>query len=364
MDARITNLRTILKEQNLDAVLVSSVPNITYLSGYGGFSTEERDAFLFITKKNAYIITNALYITAIREHVTHLIIIEQTRDNPLRNILSKLVAKHAIKRIGFEDANLSVAEYTNLKSHKKLLTPINLEDLRVVKTQTEIDAIKKACEIGDAAFAFIKTKIKIGMTEQEVANLLEMYMKQQQADSSFRTIVAIGKNAAIPHHLAGDSKLKANTNILLDFGVRYELYCSDMTRNIFFGKATKEYRNVYQTVLDAQQKAIEALESMLAKRNPEKISMKDIDRVARDYIISKGYPSIPHTLGHGIGLEVHEGFRLYHLVEGNFANGMVFSIEPGIYVPNQTGVRIEDLFSIEKNKLVRLTNASRELIEL
>ena len=137
-----------------------------------------------------------------------------------------------------------------------------------------------------------------------------------------------------------------------------------MTRTIFYGKATAEQKQIYVTVKEAQQKAIIALEKALQKTKPEEIAMKDIDQVARDYIIAQGYPSIPHTLGHGIGLEVHEGFRLYPKAPWHFANGMVFSIEPGIYLPKTAGVRIEDLFAIKDNHLIKLTHADSNLLEI
>ncbi|MBA3724038.1 MAG: aminopeptidase P family protein [Candidatus Levybacteria bacterium] len=364
MESRLKKLRQILTEQSLDAVLISSVPNIYYLTGYGGFFTEDRDAYLFITHHNAYLITNALYFTAVKEQVTHVEVREWSSKNTIAKIISDLARENNVNDCGFEDNDLRVSEYTTLSSVATTLQPIDLEMFRAIKNDDEIEAIKGACAIGDKAFTYIQTQLTSGITESALANALELFIKQQQTDISFHSIVAFGKNAAVPHHLSGADQLKSNMSVLVDFGVKYQNYCSDMTRTLFYGKATAEQKRIYTTVQEAQQRAIMALEKALQKTKPEKIAMKDIDQVAREYIMSQGYPSIPHTLGHGIGLEVHEGFRLYPKAPWHFANGMVFSIEPGIYLPETAGVRIEDLFAIKDNQLIKLTHSPRNLIEI
>lgn len=364
MEERLTHLRKILSEQKLDAILISAVPNIYYLTEYGGFSSEERDAYLFVTNESAYLLTNALYIHAVRQTVKHFTIIEQSRDNPLKKILSKIIDEEKIKICGFEDTNLTVSEYTPLLSLPIKLQPSNTESLRIIKNKNEIDFIEKACVIGDQAYEYIQSQLHPGITEVEIAHKLELFIKQQGSDISFRAIVAFGKNAAVPHHFSSNDKLVEDSCVLLDFGAKYQKYCSDMTRTLFVGKASTKHKEVYNTVLEAQQAAIDALQKRLDTEGPEKIAVKDIDLVARNYIIDKGFPTIPHTLGHGIGLEVHEGFRLYKTSTEHFANGMVFSIEPGIYLPNDVGVRIEDLFAIENNTLRQLTHSPRELTEI
>jgi Xaa-Pro aminopeptidase len=361
MEERLQKLRQILLSQEVDAVLISSVPNIYYLTGYGGFSSEERDAFLFVTQKKAYLFTNALYIHAVEERVTHFEVIEQNRDNPLNKLISKLAKKEKVNVCGFEDTNLTVAEFTPLAELDLEFETIELDTLRIIKDKNEIEAIQKACEVGDKAFTYIKEHIKPGITETQLAHHLDLFIKKEGYDISFRSIVAFGRNAAVPHHFSADDALGQNTCALLDFGVKYKSYCSDMTRTVFLGKVSASHKKVYETVLAAQQKAIDILSQRLASEGPENILMKDIDLAARNYILEQGYPSIPHTLGHGIGLEVHEGFRLYKTVDDHFENGMVFSIEPGIYIPNDIGVRIEDLFAIQDNKLIRLTHSPREL---
>jgi Xaa-Pro aminopeptidase len=189
-----------------------------------------------------------------------------------------------------------------------------------------------------------------------------MFIKQHHAELSFNTIVAFAENGAYIHHKTGDKKLTANSPILIDFGVRFSNYCSDMSRTFFFGKATNEQKDAYQTVLASQEKAIEFIQKKLDKK--EAINLSDVDLIARDYMIKKNYDSLPHALGHGIGLEVHESPRLSPASDDIINEGMVFSIEPGIYRLNKFGIRIEDIFAIEENKLVQLTNSSRKLREI
>ncbi|MDP2585725.1 MAG: M24 family metallopeptidase, partial [Candidatus Levybacteria bacterium] len=178
--------------------------------------------------------------------------------------------------------------------------------------------------------------------------------------------VGFGKNSAVPHHQATNNKLTNNEIVLLDFGVKLDNYCSDMTRTVFFGKASAEFKKMYETVLKAQSKAIEFLNTkyLIHNTSKQKIIASDIDNIARKHIISSGYKTIPHSLGHGIGLEVHEKPSLSPKSKDILKKGMVFSIEPGIYIPNFGGVRIEDLVVLEKGKLRLLTHSPKNFIEL
>jgi Xaa-Pro aminopeptidase len=223
-------------------------------------------------------------------------------------------------------------------------------------------------------------KIKKGITEKELAYELEYLIKQKGADISFPPIVAFGANSSIPHHQTSDKRLKANSIVLLDFGAKLGSYCSDMTRTIFFGKANNKFKKMYKTVLDAQKKAIEKLSHLgggrLARRslgeagmdssevNSRGIKASVIDKIARDYIIKQGFPTIPHSLGHGIGIEVHEPPRLSPTSKVGLKPGMVFSIEPGIYMPGFGGIRIEDLVVLENKDPRLLTHSPKELIEI
>ena len=361
MENRLKKLRKLFLKHDLDAILVSSVSNIVYLTNYAGFSTHEREAYLLLTKVHNFIFTDGRYTEAVLKHVPHFIVREITSESPFSSLLKKLVAEHSIQNIGFENDDISVKEFTSLKKIHKKLSPLSLRDLRMIKSQDEIQYIKKACEIGDKAFAYIVKQIKRDITEKQLAFELEIFIKKQGADLSFPSIVAFGANAAIPHHQTSDQKLKANNFVLLDFGVRFENYCSDMTRTVFFGKPTGKQKNMYQTVLEAQKQAVNLLNTKYLILNTSRKSIKasDVDSAARQYIIDSGFSSIPHSLGHGIGIEVHEAPSLSPRSKHTLKNGMVFSIEPGIYIPGFGGVRIENLFAIQNNKLTQLTNAPK-----
>lgn len=361
MKERIQKLRQIIKEQQCDAILLSSVPNIFYVTGYGGFSIEERDAYALITSQDSYIISSALYAEALKVQVPHMQSIERTRDRSFQKIMADIIAKHTIQNCGFEDDNMTVYEYQTIASLPFVLQPVDLSELRVIKEQTELHKIQKACAIGDAAFTYICKQIKSGITEREIASLLEIFLKEHHTDNAFRPIVGFGEHAAVPHHLTSDTKLKDSTCILIDFGVKYQNYCSDMTRTLFFGKAPKEFRDAYQTAVEAQQQGIDFITQKL-KKNKE-ILIADVDIAARDYVTRQGYPPFNHA-SHGIGIETHESPRFHPKFQDLLAENMVFSIEPGIYIPGSFGIRIEDDFTVRDGKLVQLTQASKALLEI
>jgi len=352
----LSDLKKFLRENSLDAALISSLSNIVYLTKFSHFTEIEREGFVLITKNNQYVITDRRYSHAVKTNLPNFELLEISGNNSFTTLLQDAINLHKISVLGIEENDLTVHE------HKKVLLTIkntkhfDLRKLRILKTKDEIRKIKNACLVGDKAFLNVLKKIKSGMTEKELAFEIEHFIKKEKCGLSFPTIVAFGKHAAIPHHKTGNKKLKENELILIDFGVKYENYCSDMTRTIFYGKAAKQQKNAYKVVKEAQEKAIKQF-------NITK-NAKDLDEAARSYIASKGYSSMPHSLGHGIGLQVHEAPSLSPNSNDILSEGMVFSIEPGIYFPDKFGIRIEDLFAIENNKLKQLTKSSRSLIEL
>lgn len=362
MSDRLSKTRDLLRTQSMDAILVSSLPNIIYLTSFDYFTPLEREGFLLITKKQNYILTDGRYSHAVKTHIKNFILLEISSKNSLENLLTEIFKKENIRSVGIEPDDLSVSEYERIKKCTATLQTISLSSLRLIKEKSEIAYLKKACNIGDQAFSYILNYIKPGMTEKEIALEIEMFIRKMGWNISFDTIVAFAENAAVPHHKTSDRKLNKNDLILLDFGVKYENYCSDMTRTVFFKKASTENKKIYQTVLDAQTKAAEYIQSQLEKSEP--VSGATADKTARDYILAQGYPTIPHSLGHGVGLEVHESPRLSPTSKDTLTNGMVFSIEPGIYLPDKTGVRIEDLYMIEDDKLVQLTQSLKQLCEV
>lgn len=352
-------MQSIKKPQSHEAILISSVPNITYLTGYSNFSVKEREAYLFITDSKKYIITDPRYSEAISKDVRDFELMEISSNFSLEKAFSKLIKNHDIKRIKVEEDNINYQEFKLIEKLVRDIKTIKL-NARLIKTKDEIQKIEDACKIGDRAFQFILKKIKKGVSEKEIAFLLESYFVKNNATKSFDPIVAFGQNSSIPHHHTSDFKLndKSGQFVLLDFGVRYKNYCSDMTRTIFFGAPSNKQRKIYKTVLQAQQKAVKFISTT---NNP---TGKKTDGVARELIITNGFKSIPHSLGHGIGIEVHESPRLSPKSKDTLKEGMVFSIEPGIYIPDFGGVRIEDLFVIEKGNLRQLTKSPKEIIIL
>lgn len=362
-----SKLRNLLKENGLDAVLVSSYDNILYLTGFSAFSKEERDAYLLITKDSQYIFTNTLYTEAVKRQIQDFKLITVNRQQPMSGELKKLCRENQISTLGFEANDMTALEYTTLtKALKPTIlkyAPFLTSNLRRIKNDDEIEKIKKACTLGDKAFTYILKRIKSGVTELELALELELYIRKNGGTLSFSTIVAFAENSAFPHHQPTTKKLTKNSFVLFDFGVKRDAYCSDMTRTVFFGTPTVAQKKMYETVLNSQQAAIDYVNYELRIKNHD-IKLSDIDKTSRECIVNQGYSSIPHSLGHGIGIAVHEAPSLSPLSTETVEEGIVFSIEPGIYLLDVGGVRIEDLFAIQNNKLKQLTNSLRELIEL
>ncbi len=207
--------------------------------------------------------------------------------------------------------------------------------------------IEAALKLGLEGYELILSRIETGVSEGKLADYFEQFVISNGAGLSFPVIVAFGRNTATVHHPTGETILKKNDLVMIDFGVKLNGYCSDMTRTFVFGAATKKQQAMLDAVLQAQKLAVDFIQKKLDKG--EKISAKEVDGVAREYLITQGYPSIPHALGHGIGSEVHEDPKISPKSEDFLESGMVFSIEPGIYLPGFGGVRIEDLYTIKDN---------------
>ena len=243
---------------------------------------------------------------------------------------------------------------------RQVLVPLggSVNELRCIKTQEELENIRKAEEIGDRAFEFILGVIKPGMTELEVAAELEYHMKRNGAwKTSFDTIVASGFNSSMPHAVPGMKKIEKGDFITMDFGCVYNGYCSDMTRTVVAGRADDRQKKIYYTVLEAQKIALDRIRAGLKG--------KEIDKAARDYIDAAGYKGcFGHGLGHSVGLYIHEEPRLSVTGETVLQENMIETVEPGIYIPGYGGVRIEDLVVVTKTGHVNFTHSDKKLIEL
>jgi len=353
------SIQKFLKGNGLDAMLISKTSDIAYLSLFHGFSSIERDAFMLATHKNTYLFTNPLYFREAKMSVKNLEVIEHKGENSFFKNLAEIVVNEKLENIGFENDNITVAEYlrltTAITSH---LVAKDFSSVRIQKSPEEVKQIKMACEIGDKTFIYIQSFLKPGITELGLAWEIEKFVRESGAELSFPTIVAFGANSAMPHHRPNSTKLKIRDTVLLDFGTTIDGYCSDMSRTLFIGEPTREQKSAYDAVLQAQQEAVRYLSDELRLKNKDGIKASEVDKIAREYLIAKKYPSIPHSLGHGIGLEVHEAPRISPNSQDFLTEGMVFSIEPGVYLEGKFGVRIEDLYSIQDNKLIQLTHSA------
>lgn len=365
MLTRLTLLREKMQQQNLDAMFISSLPNLIYLNEKAGQQLQDKgDAFMLITKKNQYFFTYRMYSDAVKNLLDTFQLVEIIKDHPLSDSLEKIVTKEKLQHIGYESTSLTVAEFSQITKNvsKKYFTPSNiLSIIRLHKTSEEISKIKDSCAIGDIVFTSVLPKIVKGITERQLANEIDYAIGKENAGFSFATVIAFGANAAYPHHVAGMNKIKKGDAILMDFGVKKKSYCSDMTRTVFYGNPSQKSKKVYQAVYDAQQISIDYILKQLSKDKP--IHPGTVDQVARDYLIKQNLPIFNHA-SHGIGLDFHELPYFSPVSPIMLEENMVFSIEPGCYLPDELGVRIEDLFTIQKGRLVQLTHAPKDLIVL
>lgn len=353
---RIRKLRELFLD--LDAVVISNTANIFYLTGYLNFSCEERECYLLITKSKQYLLTDGRYIEAVKKSVHHFKNIEITSTLSYQQVLNNLSKKHRIKTVGIEENDVRVEEYKGFKKIFKRIKEVNLGQLRAVKQEDEIKRIVAACNLADKAFEFATKKLNVGISEKEIASEFELSVLKNGGRLSFETIVAFGENSAIPHHLSSEKRLKSGDLVLIDCGAKVDGYCSDMTRTFVFGKPSKKQEFLLGTVKKSQEKAIDYISSvLLSGKSP---SGFEVDNVAREYINSQGFKPFSHGLGHGTGLLIHEAPRLSLTSKDALKEGMVFSIEPGIYLLGFGGTRIEDLFTIQAGKLIQLTRSPRE----
>jgi Xaa-Pro aminopeptidase len=326
-----------LKEKNLGGLLVSKPANISYLLGF-----LSRDSLLLVSPKENVYFTDGRYA---QEAVKYLkgknITVKRIRGSIIETIKHKL-DELGLSCIGFEERHISFGDYQNMKKVLgKGITLVTvgtpLEALREIKSSDEIKKIKEATHISVKAFKFIKKFLKPGKREIEIAAEMEYFIRHcGLRTSAFEIIVASGPNSRFPHHLTSQRRLKGNDLVLIDFGVDFQGYKSDLTRVFFLGKINVLAQKILGIVKEAKDRAINKI------RPGKKLS--EIDRVARNYIIDKGYGEyFLHSLGHGIGLEVHEAPTISAKQEGILKEGMVFTVEPAIYLPNKFGIRLEDM---------------------
>lgn len=341
----------LLYELKLDGVLITSSYNMRYVSGFSG-----GEGAVLITPQQKYIFVDGRYTIQAKEQTKGFTVVEFKKG------LFFELGNFSFDNLGIEEDFVTFSFYKKLKEVYKNceFTGISsyLETKRSVKSDKEILYIKKAEEIGDKAFSYVLGLIKEGVSEKYLATKLEYFMKKNGADGiAFDTIVAFGERCALPHACPTDRKLQYNEFVLLDFGCIVNGYCGDMTRTVYFGKASKDEKEIYDLVLKAQ------TESMQKIKPGAKCS--DVHNVAVKVLKEKninGY--FTHSLGHGVGLKIHEKPTLSPQSTITLCENMVVSVEPGVYFENNYGIRIEDLIVVTKEGYCNLAQSSKSFIEI
>ncbi|SEO30673.1 Xaa-Pro aminopeptidase [Amphibacillus marinus] len=352
--SKLVNLKQAIEKQDLDALIITNAFNRRYISGFTGSA-----GVVIVTKTEQLFVTDFRYVEQAAKQAVDFEII-QHKQAIVTEIATQL-SKRKLKKIGFEQTDLTYANYQAYNSAVEgELVPTSgiVEQLRTIKTEEELAIMQQAANISDAAYAHILKFVKPGITEIEVSNELEFFMRKQGAtSSSFDIIVASGVRSALPHGVASEKKIEQGELVTLDFGALYQGYCSDITRTFAVGDISDQLRDIYDTVLEAHLRGLRGTKAGMTG--------KEADALARDYITEKGYGNcFGHGTGHGLGIEVHESPRLSPSDETVLQENMVVTVEPGVYVPNVGGCRIEDDIIILKDGNKSLNSAPKELIIL
>lgn len=353
----INQLKAYLKEKNSTALIMSE-ENICYFTSF-----HSTNGYLVVTGEKAYFFTDSRYIEAAQNKITscdEVLLLKNVKDN-----LVPFIKGLGVKELCVEAERISLSRFNSLKNLFDF-TNINgdgeldkkISEIRTVKTQEQVNTIIKAQRIAEKAFEHILSFISVGKTEKEVALELEYFMLKNGADAlSFETIAVSGKNSSMPHGVPTDKKIESGDFITMDYGAVVDFYHSDMTRTVAVGEVSSKQIDVYETVLKAQEEAF--------KKMKAGVLCKDVDKAARDVIANKGYGDFfGHGLGHGVGVEIHELPSLNPSSEAVLKPGHIVTNEPGIYLPGEFGVRIEDMALITENGYKNLTNSEKKLIIL
>ncbi|MCH7837366.1 MAG: aminopeptidase P family protein [Chloroflexi bacterium] len=362
---RIERLREKLEERKLDALFIaspetSSPVNRRYLSGFTGTS-----AYLLITRDDAVIVTDFRYYEQAEQQATDFRLHKAVggMEKWLSSLFSESPAALGGRRVAFEAAHVSyqthrmmqkvVRELPETQRPKLVATSNLVEGLRTIKEPEELAALQAAVDLGDAAFEHVAERVEPGWTERQLAWELEKYIREHGGDGlSFDTLVGSGERGAMPHCFPTDRVLNKGEGVVIDMGVELDGYMSDLTRTIYLGKPDDRFKRVYDIVLAAQQAAEELVEAGMTGEQAHLLAHNVIDEAGHG-------DDFGHGLGHGVGLEVHESPRLGKTSNDVLADGMVFTIEPGIYLTEWGGVRIEDMVVMENGKARLMSHAPK-----
>lgn len=352
---RLSKFRKELELKQIDAAIILKPANYFYLSGFSGTF-----ACLLITQQQALLLTDPRYTLQASEQAP-LFCVNEFRGG-FSDALVKMISELGIQKLGFEENFLTFDKYSEYKEKLQgtLLQPLEgiVENIKVCKDEIETAILKEAVNIADRAFDHILKYISPGVAEKDIAAELEYFMKKNGAvAASFETIVASGYRAALPHGVASDKKINKGEAVILDYGAYYRGYCSDITRTVFAGVPDKKLIEIYSIVKKAQEICLENIKAGMTG--------KQADSYSRDYIKEYGYGSnFGHGTGHGFGTEIHEEPKLNEWSDRLLCEGMAVTVEPGIYVKDLGGVRIEDAVIIKDNGILILTEATKEMLIL
>ncbi|ADI39207.1 Xaa-Pro dipeptidase [Waddlia chondrophila 2032/99] len=352
---RIEKLKQLLEHEECDGLIVDDTINLYYLTGLYLSAGK-----LLISPKETTLLVDSRYYELCKSDSPFPVVLS-TKTSTINDLLSG----SGIKQLAFNSDNTTYGEFKKLEKEAELLNlkPISnpILKLRAIKDSQEIETLKEAAALGSAGYDYLVELLKEGISETELAIELEIFWKRRGSKAiAFDPIIAFGSNSSMPHYRVGQRRLNKGESVLIDIGVNLDHYHSDMTRVVFFGEPDPKITNIYRIVLEAQEKA-------LALCRPGTL-IADLDAAARSHIEEQGYgENFTHSLGHGVGLEIHELpiIRSQNSnAESRLEEGMVITIEPGIYLPGIGGVRIEDTVAITKGACENLTNRSKQLITI
>lgn len=357
VNERLARFRSKMEAEGLTACLVSIAENRHYLSGFTGEDGQfdETAGMLILTASKAFLVTDGRYVTQAQKETKGFEVVRYPKN--IFETVVALLKELPSEQLALEQERFSIEQHQQLlKSVDKAGVDIEIvateslaTQLRLHKDEIELERTLEAVDAAEKAFEQVMSEIKPGMTEKALAWRMEQCMREAGADGlSFPVIVAAGPNSAMPHAIPSDRPVKAGEPILFDWGARKSGYCSDTSRTIILGVADQQFEEVYATVQEAQAMAQAAM-------GPG-VSCKEVDRIARDNIAAKGYGDFfGHGLGHGTGLAIHEAPRLSPISDAVLAPGMICTVEPGIYLPEWGGVRLENQVIVTDNGIDQLT---------
>lgn len=354
---RINKVLEIMARMQVDSVIIKDVTTIRYLTGFTGDSS-----LLYLDRQQGVLITDGRYTEQAKHEMKLFKVLEYTPVNgrSIWEAAAGLAQKAGSLVIGFDGACYSYNDYVTLQElvGETPLESVDLSAIRMIKDKKELDLLVKAASIADEAFIKLLDDIQLGRTERSLAGRLEYYMRALGSEkTSFDTIVASGARSALPHGMASDKVVEIGDFITFDFGAVYQGYHSDMTRTLVLGMANSWHKEIYTIVEEAQLKGLKAAQAGMTGR--------ELDAVVRKVITDCGYGDYyVHGTGHGVGLEIHEMPNINKRGETVLQTGMIFTIEPGIYIPGKGGVRIEDTVVLTEEGARALNGVKKQLIEI